>query len=123
MLFIEKGDRGSEVQFAPQHGSTPPHAVQSVAVAHQNAQRTFRSGSRNMNGNLANNALAAVRPDYGFNRNLIPGPRFSDVGTGALQACPAAITHDFKIELHAAYIGLIVRIIVNSAEPVSQRHR
>src|SRR5207302_10217740 len=121
MLFVQQGNRGRQVQLAAEHRNIAAHVVQGVTVADQDAQRSLRRGGRHVQLNLAHDPLATIGTKYGLYGDLVARPGFSDIRTDVLETSKAALLYQIEIELHALDLGLLVRIVENPPEAISQR--
>src|SRR5579863_6569924 len=121
MLFVEQRDRRSQVQLASKGRIAMVHAIQSLSVTHQNAERSFAGRGRDFDRNLPNHALATVRSQHGFYEDLITGTGFGDIGPGAFQPCPAALAHQVEVQFYAIDGGSVVGVVIDASEALSQR--
>ena len=73
--------------------------------------------------NLAYAALATIRSQHGFHRDLIPRTRFAHTCTGTLQPGPAPFSHQIEIQLYILDRGSVVGIVVDASEALAKRKR
>src|SRR2546423_1167389 len=120
MFLVEQRHGRAEVQLAAGGHTAAADVIESVAVADQDAQHSAGSGCGDANRNLANDALATIGTEYGFNFHFIARPGLGNVGAGALQTSGAAVVHQIETEVHAADGGNFVRIVEDAAEAVAE---
>src|SRR6202140_3092106 len=99
------------------------NAIESISIAYQDAQSSLRSRSWNLNGNLTNQALAAIGANNGLNHNLVAGPSFGHIGTRRFQARGAAFADKIEIELHSRNVGHVESIGINAAKAIADGGR
>src|SRR5208283_2399085 len=90
-----------------------------IPITDQDAQRSLRSGGWNPYGNLAHQALAAIRTNHGFHHNLIAGTSFGHVRARGFQASRAAFADKIEIELHALNVGNVESIAIDASKAVA----
>src|SRR6202453_5372803 len=96
--------------------------IERVAIAYQNSQRAFARGSRNLDGDLLDDAFPAIGRQYSFKRNFLARTSLGYIGAGAFQARPSALANQIEIKVHTLHGGSRVRIVVDAAQTFSQRH-
>src|SRR5580704_12523105 len=97
--------------------------VESVAIAHQNAQRPFGSRRGNVDWNVLHHAFAAIWPQHGFDGNVVARSSFGDIGSSTFETGPAAFANHVEIKLHAMNGRHAIGIVKDAAEPVAQGDR
>jgi hypothetical protein len=72
-----------------------------------------------VNRNLAHDALTPIRPQHGFDHDVISRANLGYIGASRLQSRPAPFLNQIKVQIDAGHIGDIVWIVVNSPEPIA----
>src|SRR6202035_4370984 len=84
VLFVQHCYGGGEIEFAAEGGVGVSDAVESLAVAHQDAQSSLARRGWNLHRNLPQDAFAPVGSEHSFERNVVAGTGLGNVGAGAL---------------------------------------
>src|ERR1700757_3328055 len=120
MLLVQQSNGGSEVKLTGHHRHAAAHAIERISVAHQDTQRSFGSGGRNFDENLADYAFPTIRSQNGFNCDFIARSSFRQIRPRALQTRLATLFHEIEIQLHRCYGWYIERIVIDAAKSVAE---
>src|SRR5436305_15336206 len=100
MLLVEQCNGRAQVEPLRNAVADAAGAVESVAIAYQNAQLPLWSRSRNLHRDLAHNAIAAIGPEHGFNDDFVSRASFGYIGASSLKPGGAAVADEIHIEIN-----------------------